>query len=94
MSNDTETPTIPASESNVLLSGRCRQCKGWGSQGMHYRKELTGEYRTCMIDLMGDFNRDIGPMFRLEITYGNGKGVVTTHGDFGCINFDSEFEDR
>jgi len=81
-------------DSRVLLSGRCRQCKGWGSQGMHYRKEVEGDFRTCVIDLFGDYEKETVPMFRLEITFGSGKGNIKTHGDFACPNFNPEFEDR
>lgn len=85
--------TMP--DSSVLLSGRCRQCKGWGAQGMHLQKETAGDYRYCGIALFGDYEKvDTVPMFRLNITYGSGKGVVQTHGDFACPNFNPEFEGR
>ena len=82
-------------DSSVLLSGRCRQCKGWGAQGMPgLQKETDGDYRYCGIDLFGDFEKDTVPMFRLEITFGSGKGNVKTHADFACPNFNPDFENR
>ena len=87
-----EIPRCLNGEGLEEATGKCRQCKAWGSQGMHYVKELTGEYRTCMIVLFGEFGKDTVPMFRLNITFGSGKGSVQTHGDFSCPNFNPEFE--
>lgn len=75
----------------------CSTCKHFGAQGViGLVKEIDENYRYCSAVLFGDVdNYDFRHMPFWEVTYGNSgnsKGVLKTHKDFGCLNYNEIFD--
>lgn len=86
-------PSVQKNKVSHIIVGTCKDCKGWGAQGIiMYHKDTGESYRTCIIDMFGDLEIDTIPMFELKITFGRGKGEIKTYKDFGCPNFNSTWE--
>lgn len=76
---------------------KCSKCKHWGGQGVTgVAKTLEGDDRVCMAHLFGDYdNNNFKPMPYYNITFGNingAKGQLYTNKDFGCINYNPEYD--